>query len=151
MATENIRMLVGHLREVHQELAAHYHRLAESQQTPRLKMLLDYLGEHEDRLVHTLSEYGKGTDSGTLESWNQWLNDPDPAEVIASVDLPDNPTEDDIADAAIKVSQSLIDFYRSIADDSVPDRVSEALHHLIALEEGSLKQVARDTGRLRDL
>lgn len=151
MATEETRTLLDHLRDLHHELALHYHRLAQTHESERLKLLLDYLGEHEERLSGAFARYKDGADQGVLDVWHRWLEEPTPSEVIQDLNLSADASEDDVVEAAMKVTQAVIDRYRTQAEAAPPNRVGEALRSVIKLEEKALAQLARDTERLRDL
>ena len=144
---QQLRELVGWSAQFHHSLAGQYAELAESAE-PRLRLLLDYLSDHEREaergLQRHLQEHGDALDG-------QWLR------VGAEVEAPDlldqqksvlcGTSADDVVDQAVRIHQQLKQMYANLADLA---ELPESRDLLVALrdhEDAEARRMVRDVGR----
>jgi rubrerythrin len=56
-----------------------------------------------------------------------------------------------VIEAAMGIDNSLIDFYREVAEHATSERVREAFQNLIAMEESDLRHLALSALQIRDI
>ena len=151
MSVQQTRSIIDHVRVFHQWVSQYYHRLAESTQRKRTKLLLDYMSEHEQRLANCLKEYEESAPHKIMDTWLMSTDAADATQLIADSESVSDMSVDDVIALGIRLSQCAISVYEDLADYSEPESVRETFANLLHLEEKALKQFVRDAGRLEDL
>lgn len=155
MSVEQTRGVIDRAREFHQQVGEYYHRLADVAERTRVRLLLDYMSQHEQRLATALAEYEDAAPTKVLNSWLQSAIDTDALHSVrrqlqdARID-PSIGVEEMIV-TGIQWSECLIAVYRDLAQRAEPESVRQVFENLLGMEEKAQQQFARDAGRLRDL
>lgn len=151
MAVQQTRNIIDHVQKFHHWVSQYYHRLADSTQRERTKLLLDYMSDHEQRLANCLAEYELGAPSKILDTW---LISPDAVDAIKLIEdsesVPDM-SVDAIIDLGVQLSECAVNVYKNLAESSEPESVKQTFANLLSLEQKALQQFARDAGRFSDL
>jgi hypothetical protein len=151
MSVEQTRTIIDHTRDFHKRISLYYHRLADSTQKQRVKLLLDYMSEHEKRLANYIEEYEETAPASILNTWFQSASNTDAGRLLQDIELGSNQSIDDIIDLGIQISECVLEVYRKLADQAEPESVQQIFASLLNMEEKAQKQFARDAGRLADL
>ena len=155
MSVDQTRNIIDHAREFHQQVAEYYHRLADTAEGARARLLLDFMSEHEQRLATALADYEASAPEKLLNTWLQEGNETDDlADVCEEIrQLQNRPSIniDDLVGLGIKVSECLLAVYRDLAERAEPSTVRQVFENLVAMEERAQQQFARDAGRMSDL
>ena len=69
MQIEQIKDILDWIVDYHQQMTECYEHCSEQTESPRLKMLLEYLSEHENQLTQTISRYEEESDPRDLNTW----------------------------------------------------------------------------------
>lgn len=151
MATEQTRNILDHTRDFHQRISQYFHHLADSTQRQRVKLLLDYMSEHERRLADCVRDYEEAASASIMNTWIQSSSCTDAAKLLDDFQLkPDQPIED-VIELGLRISECALEVYRHLADRAEPESVRQVFLNLLALELESQKQFAQNAGRLADL
>lgn len=152
MQAETLRDVMNWTRTLHGSLAQSLKRSAEDSRHERVRMLLDYLAEHEQRLqkVVELSEQ-----DASLKALNTWCYDyfenaPLSLRKIELEDLGDREPDEIIA-TVIDLHEMVIDLYRYLLDRAESPTPRELIAGLLDLEEHEAMLVARDARAMEDL
>lgn len=154
MSVQRTRSVIDHARDFHQQVGEYYHRLADAAKQARVRLLLDYMSEHEERLATAVAEYEDAAPRAILDTWLQSAPDDllDPvrqhlreAHIDASVDV------DQVIETGVKLSECLLVVYRDLAQRAEPESVRAVFKNLVAMEESAQHRFACDAGRLSDL
>lgn len=146
-------------RTILQKLAPAYHRkvsdifqdLSEKEVSPRVRLMLDYLVDHEDHRALALGEFCHGTPHKVLEHWLKGLeiNFPQvPAGIIddsACFDL------DQLIKAAVGFKKVLIDYYSQASMHCSDKETCNLFEKLKNQEEKAMKRMIRHAQGLADL
>jgi rubrerythrin len=151
MTTEQARSIIDHTRDFHRRISLYYHRLADSTQKQRVKLLLDYMSEHEQRLANCISDYEETAPTSIMNTWFQSASNTDAGKSLQDIELEPNQSVDDIIDLGIQVSECVLVVYRNLVDQVEPESVQQVFANLLSMEEKAQKQFSRDAGRLADL
>jgi hypothetical protein len=146
-------------RNILQKLAPGYHRqvsgffetLAAGEVTPRVRLMLDYLIDHEQHRALALTEFCHDAPHKVLEHWLKGVEvkfpEARPETLVASAarDL------DMLIQAAVRYKRVLIDFF-SYAAEHCSDREAEAMFRKLMLqEERAMRRMIRHAQGLADL
>jgi hypothetical protein len=151
MTVEQTRNIIDHTRIFHRRVSQYYHHLADSTQRGRVKLLLDYMSEHEKRLADCLSAYEDSAPEKILNTWFQTASTTDASDLIADVELVPGMSVDEIVDLGIRLAECVLEVYKDLARQSEPESVRQVFTSLLNLEQKALQQFVRDAGRLADL
>ena len=151
MAVEQIRAILDHVRDFHEQVSEYYHRLADAAGQTRVRLLLDYMAQHEQRLADSMAEYEASASSQILGTWLQSTGQTDIRDSLHDFEIHPNMSVDEVTEIGLGVHQSLVDLYRNLAESAEPESVRELFASLWQMEEKESQQFSRDVGRLADL
>lgn len=151
MRFESIQDVLDHGRAMHRQVADFYRQLDSTSARTRVKLLLDYLVDHEQHLADTLAELGTITDPGILGSW--LANAPEPAQFdqILHTPIRQDMTVEEVLEIAMRFDDAMIGMYQSLADNTDNQAVRDLLDNLTDLEDLEKRRVVRNAGMLQDI
>lgn len=150
MRFEQTRDVLEHVRQFHLEISALYHRLSTQSDKERLKLLLDYMSQRENKLAQALSEFTDETSHNILDTWFQYTHDKDRLR-CPDFHLSADTTVDDIMRFGLALADCFIDLYREIAATADSEEIAAVFRNLLASEEREKLKLARNAQLLNDL
>jgi rubrerythrin len=153
MAVETTKDVLDHAREFHTQLSDFYNLLSRKSEKQRVKLLLDYMSQHEKYLEETLARYEEEVSGKILNTWFQY---PPPKEILdtcreVSITKTDDLTVDDVIEMAVKLDQCLIDLYKEMIKNSETDEMREVFTNLMEMEKRQELELVRDAQEWKDL
>lgn len=146
-------------RTILQKLAPGYHlkvrdyfrQFGEGEVSPRVRMMLDYLIDHEEQRARALSEFCETAPKKLLEHWLKGLE-------VEFPQLVDNLLDDgcrydlnELIRVAVTYKQALIDYYQYAFEHSADAKTSSMFEQLKDQEEKAMKRLIRHAQGLADL
>jgi hypothetical protein len=152
MRYEQTRNILQNLAPAyHRKVSDFYRELAEGEVSPRVRLMLDYLIDHEEHRALALGEFCHGTPHKVLDHWLTGLEVNFPqaqADVLcesAGRDL------DLLIKAAVCYKRTLVDYF-SYAHEHCTDKQTGHLFQTLKLqEEKAMKRMIRHAQGLADL
>ena len=152
MRFEKVRDVLDHANNFHQQASEYYRQLADQVTSPRVKMMLDYLSDHEKTLRHGLQEYQENASANLLDTWLQFTHDESTLSALSdATQAGAGMTLDDVVDLAMKVDRCLIELYREMASSTDSKEVTELFLNFIELGKQEMLQMARNAAMAQDL
>ncbi len=151
MSVDQTRNIIDHTRIFHSRVSQHYHRLADSTQQGRVKLLLDYMSAHENRLAESLAAYEDSAPEKILNTWLQSAGTTDAAKLLIDDELIPGMSVDEIVELGIRLTECVIEVYQNLSQQSEPESVRQVFANLLSMEQKALQQFVRDAGQLTDL
>lgn len=153
MAFETTKDVLDHAREFHFQLSEFYRVLSNKSEKLRVKMLLDYMSQHEKYLEETLGRYEEEMAKKILNTWFQY---PPPKGILntcreISIEEKEEYTVDDVIEMAVKLDQCLIDLYNEMIKNTETEEMREVFTNLLEMEKRQELQFVRDAQELKDL
>jgi hypothetical protein len=153
MAFETTKDVLDHAREFHTQLSEFFSLLSKKSEKLRVKLLLDYMSQHEKYLEETLARYKEEVSEKILNTWFQY---PPPKEILdtcreVSINETRNLTVDDVIEMAVKLDQCLIDLYIEMIKNSETDQMREFFTNLMEMEKRQELELVRDAQEWKDL
>jgi rubrerythrin len=153
MAFETTKDVLDHAREFHTQLSDFYSLLSRKSEKERVKLLLDYMSQHEKYLEETLTRYEEEVSGKILNTWFQY---PPPQEILdtcreVNINETENLTVDDVIEMAVKLDQCLIDLYKEMIKNSETDQMREIFTNLMEMEKRQELELVRDAQEWKDL
>jgi rubrerythrin len=153
MAFETTKDVLDHAREFHRQLGEFYSGLSSKSAKQRVKMLLDFMSDHEKHLEDTMARYEEEVSQKILNTWFQYSPSKEILTACKEINLEgkENLTVDDVIEIAVKLTQCLIDLYKEMAKNSECEDVRAVFNNLMEMERHFELQLVRDAQELKDL
>lgn len=151
MSYEQVHTALGRIRKLHESAAEVYRRLGDRTEGGRVRMLLDYLERHEQKLARSLETYARTAPRAIMHTWYQFTPGRRPVQLFKKLDQSQNLTLDELLDLALWFDRWLVDFYQGMRDGAPTASLRETFTSLLRLqrEEGHL--VARQAFAVHDI
>tara|TARA_R110002050_G_scaffold112562_3_gene226860 strand:+ start:167 stop:625 length:459 start_codon:yes stop_codon:yes gene_type:complete len=152
MQIEQIKDILDWIVDFHQQMTQCYEHCAEQAESLRLKMLLEYLSEHEKQLTQTISRYEEEADPRDLNTWCLEYMDKAPVltHTLCEANLKELDT-DQIITRTVNTHNQLIELYQYLAGRAVNERSKELFDNLISLEKHETMLMVRGSASFGDL
>jgi len=150
MSVSTARNLLEAVSHFHQQLGLFCEKNARINKDERVRMLLDYIGRHEYHMAEALNHY---EDQARQKVLNTWFNNipPDLLKSPDKNDLTPDSTIDDVIAWAIRMDDSVIELYRTMADEAATAEVKKVVNGLLEMEEREKLKTVRSALRINDL
>lgn len=152
MRFEQTRTILQQLApEYHRRVSGYYQSLAEGEVSPRVRLMLDYLIDHEQHRALALGEFCHDAPHKVLDHWLKGVevNFPEAREdvlaVVAATDL------DLLIKAAVDYKRILIDYFTHAFEHCSDKQASQLFQALRNQEEKAMKRMVRHAQGLADL
>lgn len=121
--------------EFHQDLRDFYERKSREVLSSDVQTLLRYLSRHESSLARIIEAYEVDAPPEILDAW--FKVSPDLRAVKQPADLEFGPeaTVEEVVDKALEMDESLIEVYKMLIRQAVPERLREVLQDLVSEEQ----------------
>jgi len=152
MQIETLKDVLNWTRDFHQHLASCLHHCNDRNQSERARLLLEYLAEHEQKLVAVLDGFTQSASAKALNTWCYEYLDKHPIVRHAQCDQPfaQMSTEEIISEITGQHGQ-VIDLYRYLHSRAQTVSAQDLLAQLLDLEEHEAMRMAQSANRLEDL
>ncbi len=152
MRFEQTRIILQQLAPTyHRQVSRYYQALGEGGVSPRVRLMLDYLIDHEQARALALGEFCHGAPQEVLDHWLKGLEINFPqarAEVLTAAAANDL---DQLIKAAASYKQTLIDYFSHAHEHCCDQRTSYLFGQLKLQEEKAMKRMIRHAQGLADL
>ena len=152
MRYKTVKDILDWTAELHRQLGELAEKAADGPDRARLKLVVAYLADHEDRLKKAIKGFEEDTSDGVLSTWFDRAPDfklPDlenDAEALANAD--------DIEQAVslvVDFHEQIVGIYSNLAEQTNNERVRELFESLASLEEHDKLRLVRNAHHLRDM
>lgn len=151
MHYQTVKDVVDHSRRLHHQISELYKEINQDQSQERVKMLLDYLQRHETHLEDSLAQFEKDKSQKVLESWFQYVPDQDLTEVLASIDINDHMSTEDVILMALKLDDYFIELYEDMVKSTSSSNVKSVFQNLLEMEQQEKIRTARTALNISDM
>lgn len=151
MKFERVADLIDHAKSFHLLIADYYQNLRWNAQNPRLKLLLDYLIDHEKGLQDRLVEYSENAPTKVINTWFQFTTCEERfGQLKSSLNAADLSVEDVIV-RTICLYDCLISNFEILAKNAEIDEVRDVFNAIAAMERKEQRKIVRNSRMLDDL
>ena len=134
MPFEQTRDVIEKARAFHHDMASFYHRIEAVVEKERVRMVLEWLASHEERMEAKLAEVESSTAKRVLDSWYQYPPDATVREAIARIEVRPDMRAQDVICMALHLDETLLRLYKRAADTAPMNEARDVFESL--LEEG---------------
>lgn len=150
MTVQRTRDVLERAREFHRQLGAFYHDLESKTDRPRVKLLLDYMSLHEERLDAFLEKYEQVAEKGVLNAWLQNVPELAACKCFEQLHLSPDMTADEVVRIALGLDECLVKLYETVAQQAPSTDVKELFQELLEQVRKEDRQLVRDALELED-
>lgn len=144
-----IRDIIEAIETIHRKLAARCHELAGSGADTRMQMLLNYVADHENKLLGTLQRTRKDSRPEVLDTWFQL---PAPLDRLeADMQLTAVATTAELVAQVEELDEKRLQFFQTLAAKAPTPEVRKLMEGLMALEEIEQRRLQLAALRLNDI
>lgn len=152
MQVETLKDVLHWTEEFHKCLANCMENCVEQSDSERVKLLLKYLAEHEDKLVKVIEGFERGASENVLNTWCYEYFDQHPIIRHKLTDCPFSELEpDDIISEVTHLHSQVIELYKYLSDRAEPESSKELLAELTELEKHEAMRMVHGANRLQDM
>jgi hypothetical protein len=152
MRFEQTRTILQYLAPgYHRAVKGYFQTMAEGEVSPRVRMMLEYLIDHEEQRALALGAFCRDASPNLLNHWFKGVevNFPVPEvqilEEIARTDL------DQLIKSAVQYKSKLISYFSYLLDHCSSKAATDLFQTLITQEEKAMKRMIRHAQGLADL
>lgn len=143
MSYERVGDILERIRNYHSRIRHAYQSLAGAHDDERLRILLEYMGRHENYFERSLGRYGAQEIDTIKQTYLQYVPDDQIKRSLEETELDPSMEPDEIVRRSIEFDRGLVTFYRGLATTQAPPRVRELFESMIKLEETMSREHAK--------
>jgi hypothetical protein len=142
---------IGFVRNLHHEVKEYCDKLYDILESEKVKMIVGYLSEHEQKMAETLTEYERGLSKGIEETWFQFIDMPEKPQCLKSVSLDKNMSAGDVLLLISKIDNCLISLYKKLEELAVSEEVKNVFGNLASLEQNEMRKIIHNIQKVDDI
>lgn len=152
MRYEQVRTILQQLAPTyHRQVSSYYQQLADGEVSPRVRMMLVYLIDHELERARALGEFCHSAPHKVLDHWLKGLEMNFPV-AAADILVPGAATDlDQLIKAAVGYNVILINFFAYASEHCSDQQTRHLFQTLKTQEEKAMKRMVRHAQGLADL
>ena len=148
---ETARDVIDHVETFHQDMGDYYQQLESSISQPRVKMLLQFLVQHEAKLKQGLIDYTEVAPLKVLNTWFQFTSEETAADIIASVDNLDQINIENVSALGMAADDYLQNLFEEVTEVAESRDVKEVFASLQQMEIQEKHNLTRAVNSLHDM
>jgi hypothetical protein len=148
---KTVAEIVGFLETYHGQLYDYYQKHRKTEQSQRLKMLIDYISRHNKNIQDVLKTIHEQDRDIIFKTWIQFVPFTETMLPPEKLTAPGQ-NIDSIVQLVFELDEQLIRFYdKMIHQAGIPEPVKNFFQQLITLEEKEKTQVAKAAQQIKSL
>ncbi len=143
MPSKQVSEILDQVREMHQRMSTCFRSIQQEASDPNLKILTDYMAEHEDKIDQCIQGYESDGQAAVLDTWLQFGNEEEIIHRITKTSFGELRSPEQLVQTALSIQQDLVQLYRELAEATAVPEVQDLFNSLITLEENKGRHYAR--------
>ena len=151
MKFEQAKDIIEFAVSFHRFVGGYYQDCLVNTQNPRLRMILNYLVEHEKKILEGFTEYEENAPVNILETWFQFSTCSEKFNLLKENLNPIKPSIDEVKSLTISLYACIITQFENLAEDAEVDKVKDVFINIAMKEKKEQKKLARNFQLMEDL
>lgn len=152
MRFEQVRTVLQKLApDYHRQVSTFYQTMTEGEVSPRVRLMLDYLIDHEQSRALALGEFCQGAPQHLLDQWLKGVESHFPQADISVIETGAGTDLNLVVKSAALYKQSLIDYFTHLLEQCTDRKIRNLFQALKDQEEKAMKRMIRHAQGLADL
>lgn len=143
--------IIDYGRLFHERMKDFYIQLHEKAEKQRVKMLLEYLSQHENHREETLAKYKKEASNKVMDTWFQYIHENIPSDFFENIKVESNMSVDDVVNSALQLNNCLIELYKGLIEETKVEEIRDLFKSLVKRLEQEERDLVRDASRLNEI
>jgi rubrerythrin len=135
----------------HRRVSDFYQKMADGDVSPRVRLMLDYLIDHEQHRALALGEYCQGASAHVLEHWFKGVEISFPVAHAETLTEEARTDLDQLIKAAVDYKTTLINYFSHLLEHCSGKESTDLFQTLKTQEEKAMKRMIRHSQGLADL
>ncbi|WP_163835167.1 hypothetical protein [Spartinivicinus ruber] len=132
--------VLDYVVKTHWQMSQLYQKLSRKAEQKKVKLLLDYLVEHEKAISDNLLKIEEHAPSQVINLWYQELTNDPLFKQYHAKDYGKDISLNDVIEIALELDDRLIDLYQLLASHAQSSKAKETLNNLLYIEKQRKKQ-----------
>jgi len=145
------RDLLDKTKLFHKMIGNLYEEISNETGKPRVKMMMDYLIDHENELRDSLNEFENSSSKDILNFNFKYTPDTSLEHFFEGIDFSPDMALTDVLNIVLDFNDRLIAIYRQLAAEAESKDVSELFNSLALMEEKDRRITVRNSLELEDI
>ncbi|USD37100.1 MULTISPECIES: hypothetical protein [Ferrimonas] len=151
MRFKQMRELLEYVVECRMAMSKLYERLNNQADSSRVKLLLDYLKNHQIEVADKVSEYIDDAPQGVLDTWFKRLDYDDIVAECTAVTLNAGVDEHDVMNLALELDNKVLALLHLALEQSEHQETRQALESVLQAERIRQQRFVHSTLRMDDI
>lgn len=143
--------IIEDVRSSHKQMSDFFEQLHRKDEKEKVKILLDYLTQHEKHRDETLTKYEDETSSKAMDTWFKYIPINNISAYMENVRVKSNISVDEVVRIALELDDGFIEMYKRLIENSKNNDIRNMFSSLLNRLEHEKKNLSRDTLWLNDL
>ncbi|ADN74723.1 conserved hypothetical protein [Ferrimonas balearica DSM 9799] len=151
MRFQQLKEILDHMIDSRSAMSQLYRRMTGQADSPRAKMLLEYMVIHEKEVIEKLSNYQDEASPRVLDTWFENVQGEDFTLLCQKIELPATMTEQDVLGMALDLENRLLDVLHAALEVAPTQDVKSAIESLLQAERVRQQRFVHSTMRMDDM
>lgn len=131
---ETAQDVLTNAQTFHNAASAFYRNLYDESEDERVKMLLAFLYEHEDKMCSSLKSYQQHASEGVLNTWIQFTLEQTPDHFIGQFNTSAGMDVEQVFELGQTIDSYLLDVFEELMDTAATDELRDLFQNLVTME-----------------
>jgi len=151
MRFQQLKEILDHMIDSRSAMSQLYRRMTGQADSPRAKMLLEYMVIHEKEVIEKLSNYQDEASPRVLDTWFENVQGEDFTALCLKIELPATMTEQDVLGMALDLENRLLEVLHAALEVAPTQDVKSAIESLLQAERVRQQRFVHSTMRMDDM
>ena len=152
MRYKTVKDILDWTAELHRQLGELAEKAADDPDRDRLKLVIDYLADHEARLKQAIKDFEKDTPEGVLSTWFDRAPDFQLPDLEAEAEtLAHAGSIEQAVSRVVEFHDQIVSIYNNLAEQTNNEKIRDLFESLASLEEHDKLRLVRNAHHLRDM
>ncbi len=152
MRFEQSRTILKRLApDYHRTVSHYFQEMAEGEISPRVRLMLDYLVDHEEHRALALKEFCEEAPTQALDYWHKGIEISFPQAAASTITDTARTDLDHLLCAAITYKKNLLDYFEHLVEKCTDKKTAKLFLALKNQEDKAMRRMIRHAQGLADL
>ena len=151
MTYKTVREVLEQVSRFHEELGRFYERAAGESDSPRTKLLLDYLSRYRERHEKEMQELEKDTNSTALDVWLQYTPEFSGISDLSTFKIHSRMTIEDVFQTVVEFHNAMIGYYEHLSQLVSDETAADIFARLAEMTRQEKTELAFSLNTLQDI
>lgn len=144
MPYEQVQTLLEKLRNIHNDLAGYYTKVESECRQERIKILMDFMKLHEEKMAANVEHFLKDAEKSTLSSYYSFTPDQKKWEIIKHLNIPPDSDIRVVIDRVLTIDETINELVCEIINNTELEHVRDTFENIRDEAKLLRKQFVRD-------